>query len=138
MSPRPTRSSRHSKTRTRLAKLTHSWIKDKSNLQVKIVRADVVGWKHESRVVFFDDRRSLVYDRLCIATGAVPRTLEPTSRPQVMQIRDTDTIERLQRRLADSRCRRIVLLGDGGIAMEIAYEVSLIFCSLCLKTVLCS
>ena len=103
-------------------------------LQVEIVRADVVDWNAEQRSVRLNDDRVLVYDRLCIATGAVPRTLANGSsggggesgdaswRSYILQIRDTDTIESLRLRLDNNRIRRLILLGDGGIAMEIAYE----------------
>ncbi|KAK6027910.1 pyridine nucleotide-disulfide oxidoreductase [Ostertagia ostertagi] len=62
---------------------------------------------------------SLKYDRLCIATGALP--LSPFSNDKVLTIRDTESAEQLQRRLQGAK--RVAVVGNGGIATEIVFEI---------------
>lgn len=65
--------------------------------------------------------QTVQYHSLCIATGALPKTIAKQPIKSVIQIRDTDTIEELQRRLFDAK--RIVIVGDGGIALEVSLYV---------------
>ncbi|KAK4537138.1 hypothetical protein CDCA_CDCA11G3163 [Cyanidium caldarium] len=85
-------------------------------------------------------RVRLSYDALCLCTGARPRVppvyyaLPDACRWRWVTIRDTDSVERFRRRVrmlqrADdrhpartARRPRLAVLGNGGIAMEIAYE----------------
>ncbi|TGZ65015.1 hypothetical protein CRM22_006099 [Opisthorchis felineus] len=61
------------------------------------------------------------YGRLCLTTGAVPR-LVAKENPFVIGLRDTESLATFQTRLRDTR--RMVLVGNGGIATEIAHEVT--------------
>ena len=56
------------------------------------------------------------YDKLCLCTGAQPLTLKKDN-PFVISIRDTDTVNVLQEKL--SRAKKIVVIGNGGIALEL-------------------
>ncbi|KAI6228003.1 Pyridine nucleotide-disufhide oxidoreductase [Aphelenchoides besseyi] len=88
--------------------------------KVKVYHEDVSSWNCYKKQVTLTDGKILTYSRLCIATGGRPRSIAERNE-RVLQIRDTDTIEKLQDRLTN--CRRVVILGDGGIAMEAAYEL---------------
>lgn len=61
----------------------------------------------------------------CIATGArpyVPPVLcSPHFRDAVLTLRDTDSVDRLKRKL--KHARRVIVLGAGGIAMELVHEI---------------
>lgn len=59
------------------------------------------------------------YDYLCIATGAAPKRLLDS--PYVYVIRDTDSVERLAKRL--SKAKSVIVVGNGGIALELAYKL---------------
>jgi len=59
------------------------------------------------------------YGKLCIATGGKPKLI--SNNPHVIGIRDTETVMSFQKRLADAR--QIVLVGNGGIATELCYEI---------------
>jgi NADPH-dependent 2,4-dienoyl-CoA reductase/sulfur reductase-like enzyme len=59
------------------------------------------------------------YDRLAICTGARPALA--ASSPHVIGIRDTETVADLRARLG--RSRRVLLLGNGGIAMEFVHAM---------------
>ncbi|VDM21903.1 unnamed protein product [Hydatigera taeniaeformis] len=62
----------------------------------------------------------LKYGRICIATGGVPRPIIP-HHPLVLTLRDTESVTHFRSRL--SSARRVVLVGNGGIATEVAYEI---------------
>uniref|UniRef100_A0A3B3ZKP6 Pyridine nucleotide-disulfide oxidoreductase domain-containing protein 1 n=1 Tax=Periophthalmus magnuspinnatus TaxID=409849 RepID=A0A3B3ZKP6_9GOBI len=60
------------------------------------------------------------YEKLCICSGARPK-LFTEDNPYVLGIRDTDSAQDFQKRL--SQAKRIVLIGNGGIALELVHEV---------------
>ncbi|XP_072311126.1 pyridine nucleotide-disulfide oxidoreductase domain-containing protein 1 [Eucyclogobius newberryi] len=60
------------------------------------------------------------YEKLCICSGARPR-LFLEENPYVLGIRDTDSAQDFQKRL--SKAKRIVVIGNGGIALELVHEV---------------
>ncbi|XP_073824446.1 pyridine nucleotide-disulfide oxidoreductase domain 1 [Musca autumnalis] len=64
--------------------------------------------------------KKIYYKYLCICTGGRPRLIEKDN-PLIMGIRDTDSVLELQKRLANSKT--VVLVGNGGIASELAYEL---------------
>eukprot|EP00742_Colponemidia_sp_Colp-10_P006605 GILJ01007078.1.p1 GENE.GILJ01007078.1~~GILJ01007078.1.p1 ORF type:complete len:335 (+),score=27.58 GILJ01007078.1:1400-2404(+) len=68
------------------------------------------------------DGRKWKYDFLCITTGAKPRLLYPNDR--VLGIRDTQSVQELRHALQSAR--RVVLIGNGGIALECAFELPLV------------
>ncbi|XP_054744877.1 pyridine nucleotide-disulfide oxidoreductase domain-containing protein 1 [Anastrepha obliqua] len=64
--------------------------------------------------------RSIFYKSICLCTGAVPHLISNNT-SRVIGIRDTDSVLTLQRRLKNAKS--VVLLGNGGIASELAYEL---------------
>ncbi|KAF7258699.1 hypothetical protein EG68_03509 [Paragonimus skrjabini miyazakii] len=60
------------------------------------------------------------YGRLCLTTGGVPRLITHNN-PLVIGLRDTESLVDFQSRLRNTR--RLMLVGNGGIATEIAHEV---------------
>lgn len=60
------------------------------------------------------------YEKLCICTGASPKVISPNNE-FVICIRDTDSAELLQNKLKSAK--RVVVVGNGGIATEIVYEI---------------
>lgn len=58
----------------------------------------------------------LPYDKLCICTGARPKRLAVDS-PHVVTLRDTESVEALRARLPAAR--RVMVVGNGGIALEL-------------------
>ena len=74
------------------------------------------------------------YKYLCICTGARPHLLSPdngsgdggigmgvAASPFIVGLRDTESVDSLTRRLGE--CRKILLVGNGGIATELVYEL---------------
>ncbi|KAM4615473.1 pyridine nucleotide-disulfide oxidoreductase domain-containing protein 1 [Polymixia lowei] len=60
------------------------------------------------------------YEKLCICSGGRPKLLTQDN-PYVLGIRDTDSAQEFQKRLC--KAKRIVVVGNGGIALELVYEV---------------
>ena len=61
------------------------------------------------------------YDKLCVCTGARPKVIFPESK-YVLGIRDTVTVQELDLKLKDAE--RIVVVGNGGIATELVFQVT--------------
>ena len=104
-----------------------------------------------SKVVLLHDGSEHPYDKLCICTGALPKVRCFTSNVKsiehsaaqmhyfssskaracsvqavaegkhVLVLRDRDTVESLARRMRHAR--RIAVVGNGGIAMELAFSL---------------
>lgn len=62
------------------------------------------------------------YKYLCICTGARPKLINSDVEEFVLGIRDTDSVKEFQARIKHGK--KFVLIGNGGIASEIAYEIS--------------
>lgn len=58
---------------------------------------------------------SVPYGKLCVCAGARPRRLAES--PHVLTVRDTHSVAALRARLATAR--RVVVVGNGGIALEL-------------------
>ncbi|KAM4820401.1 pyridine nucleotide-disulfide oxidoreductase domain-containing protein 1 [Thomomys bottae] len=87
---------------------------------ITIVESAVRQLKSEERCVLTEDGGRHAYKKLCLCTGAKPKLIRAGS-PYVLGIRDTDSAQEFQKRLTDAR--RIVVVGNGGIALELVYEV---------------
>ncbi|CAF0943950.1 unnamed protein product [Didymodactylos carnosus] len=66
------------------------------------------------------DDTIIKYDKLCICAGAHPKLI-CDSNPFVLGIRDTETVDSFQKKLLSAK--QIVIVGNGGIATELVYEV---------------
>ncbi|CAH0557780.1 unnamed protein product [Brassicogethes aeneus] len=62
------------------------------------------------------------YKYLCLCMGATPKLIKDAENiPQILGIRDTDSVERLQEKLEKSK--KIAIVGNGGIASELVYKL---------------
>jgi pyruvate/2-oxoglutarate dehydrogenase complex dihydrolipoamide dehydrogenase (E3) component len=66
------------------------------------------------------DHPSIGYEMLCICSGAQPRII--ASHPNVIGIRDLLSVADMTRRL--SSARKVIIVGNGGIALELVHAVS--------------
>lgn len=64
--------------------------------------------------------KKISYDFLCIASGSRPKLILD-DHPLVLGIRDTETVLEFDRRIKSAK--KIVLVGNGGIASEIVFEL---------------
>lgn len=61
------------------------------------------------------------YKYLCICTGARPNLIQDSVDEYTLGIRDTDSVKEFQKRIKNGS--KFVLVGNGGIASEIAFEI---------------
>ncbi|XP_041833753.1 pyridine nucleotide-disulfide oxidoreductase domain-containing protein 1 isoform X2 [Melanotaenia boesemani] len=85
-----------------------------------VVHSAVKSLHTQSRSVETADGQVFGYEKLCICSGGRPKLLTQDN-PYVLGIRDTDSAQEFRKRL--STARRIVVVGNGGIALELVYEV---------------
>lgn len=85
-----------------------------------IIHSAVKSLHTKSHCVETADGRVFGYKKLCICSGARPKLLTQDN-PYVLGIRDTDSAQEFQKRL--SKAKRIVIVGNGGIALELVHEV---------------
>ncbi|KAL0044297.1 hypothetical protein WJX82_009836 [Trebouxia sp. C0006] len=89
-----------------------------ANLTVQ--QGTAAGLSAGGKQVFLSNGKRLLYDKLCVCTGANPKAV--ANSPHVVVLRDQGTIEALAHRLPGKR--RVVLVGNGGIALEVAHALS--------------
>ncbi|KAL0022517.1 hypothetical protein WJX79_005810 [Trebouxia sp. C0005] len=87
---------------------------------VTVQQGTAAGLSAGGKQVLLSDGKRLLYDKLCVCTGANPKAV--AHGPHVVVLRDQGTIEALALRLSGKR--RIVLVGNGGIALEVAHALS--------------
>ncbi|KAG2442571.1 hypothetical protein HXX76_002656 [Chlamydomonas incerta] len=87
---------------------------------LQVVHGAAEGLDLQRQVVKLVGGREVTFDKLCLCTGARPKELAVpgADHPAIMTLRDTDSVQELARRLRS--CRRLVLVGNGGIALELA------------------
>ncbi|XP_029463390.1 pyridine nucleotide-disulfide oxidoreductase domain-containing protein 1 [Rhinatrema bivittatum] len=67
-----------------------------------------------------EDGELYSYEKLCICAGARPKLIL-AGNPYVLGIRDTDSVQEFQKHL--SKAKRVAIVGNGGIALELVYEI---------------
>ncbi|XP_054608728.1 pyridine nucleotide-disulfide oxidoreductase domain-containing protein 1 isoform X2 [Dunckerocampus dactyliophorus] len=93
-----------------------------SSADVALITADahIKAVTNYKQLVETADGQVFAYEKLCICSGARPKLLTQ-DKQYVLGIRDTDSAQEFQKQL--SKARRIVVVGNGGIALELVYEV---------------
>ncbi|KAJ8269003.1 hypothetical protein COCON_G00116100 [Conger conger] len=87
---------------------------------VKVIQSEVKQLQAKEHKLLTENGKELHYEKLCLCSGGKPKLFIHDS-PHVLGIRDTDSAQELQKRL--SKAKRIVVIGNGGIALELVYEV---------------
>ena len=67
-----------------------------------------------------NDGSEYVYKKLCICSGSSPNLISAKNE-HVLGLRDIETVKHLQSRLANAR--QVLVVGNGGIATELVYEI---------------
>lgn len=88
---------------------------------VQFVRDKVMNIDPRNHCVYTSSGKRMAYTCLCICTGARPHVI-PGPESRVLSIRDTQSVSQLQNSL--STCKRIVVVGNGGIATELVFKVT--------------
>lgn len=87
---------------------------------VKIIHSSVTRFDSHKRAVFLDNENCVFYKKLCICAGGNPKLISENN-PFVIGIRDTESVKEFEKRIKNAR--RMVVVGNGGIATEIIHEV---------------
>ena len=86
---------------------------------VRVVQGGVTALDPHSQTVTVEGVGKVGYGRLCLATGGRPRLV--CRHPLVLGLRDVQSVLHLQAKL--SAARRVLVLGNGGIATELVHEL---------------
>ncbi|XP_004693284.1 PREDICTED: pyridine nucleotide-disulfide oxidoreductase domain-containing protein 1 [Condylura cristata] len=97
-----------------------STVLEKRFPNIKVIESGVKQLKSEEHCILTEDGHQHVYKKLCLCAGAKPKLI-CEGNPYVLGIRDTDSAQEFQKKLVTAR--RIVIIGNGGIALELVYEV---------------
>lgn len=92
-----------------------------SQPSLKIIHDPVKSIDSSKHTVTCESGLTVKYKKLCLCSGGTPNLISSTNE-FVIGIRDTESVEKLKNKI--SSARRIVVVGNGGIATEIVYELS--------------
>ncbi|XDV25310.1 hypothetical protein PO909_029243 [Leuciscus waleckii] len=87
---------------------------------LKVIQSAVKLLRAKEHLLQAENGQTFHYKKLCLCSGGRPKLLIQ-DKPHVLGIRDTDSAQDFQKRL--SKAKRIVVIGNGGIALELVYEV---------------
>lgn len=97
---------------------------DSRQLAFNIVEDKLASINSKNRFITTAKGQQIHYKHICLCTGARPKLI-PTSSSNIdeflLGIRDTDSVREFQKRIKNGN--KFVLVGNGGIASEIAYEI---------------
>lgn len=95
----------------------------KSNVEIIIDQLHIIDSKNKSITTLLN--KIINYEFMCLCTGGRPKLIEQVNntvcKPYVLGIRDTESVLEFQKRIKHSK--RIAIVGNGGIASEIVYEL---------------
>ncbi|KAL0962708.1 hypothetical protein UPYG_G00344310 [Umbra pygmaea] len=87
---------------------------------LRVIQSAVTALHAQQHTLLTLNGLEIHYEKLCICSGGRPNLLTHDN-PHVLGIRDTDSAQEFQKRL--SKAKRIVVVGNGGIALELVFEV---------------
>ncbi|OWF48998.1 pyridine nucleotide-disulfide oxidoreductase domain-containing protein 1-like [Mizuhopecten yessoensis] len=87
---------------------------------VKVIQTEVTSLVAEAHTMTVRDGQTYNYKQICICSGGLPKVIAKDHQ-YVLGIRDTQSVKEFQKHL--HHARRILVIGNGGIATELVYEV---------------
>ncbi|XP_054845312.1 pyridine nucleotide-disulfide oxidoreductase domain-containing protein 1 [Eublepharis macularius] len=97
-----------------------SSVLEKRYPNIKVIQSGVKQLKSDEHKIITEDGKEYGYEKLCLCAGAKPKLITEGNR-FVLGIRDTDSATEFQKHLA--KAKRIIIVGNGGIALELVYEI---------------
>ena len=79
-----------------------------ASANVTVIKGFVCEIDEEGQKIHLSDGREVLYDALCIATGAKPKLI--VDHPLVVGIRDTESVDSLCHRLKDAK--KVLVIGE--------------------------
>ncbi|KAL7982214.1 hypothetical protein Chor_009812 [Crotalus horridus] len=87
---------------------------------IKIIQSAVRQLKSKDHRIITEAGQEYTFEKLCLCAGAKPKLITEGN-PYVLGIRDTDSAVEFQKHLA--KAKRIIIVGNGGIALELVYKI---------------
>ncbi|XP_059969929.1 pyridine nucleotide-disulfide oxidoreductase domain-containing protein 1 isoform X1 [Mesoplodon densirostris] len=87
---------------------------------IKVIESGVKQLNSKEHCILTEDGNQHIYKKLCLCAGAKPKLI-CEGNPYVLGIRDTDSAQEFQQQL--TKAKRIMIIGNGGIALELVYEI---------------
>lgn len=76
----------------------------------------------EDKYIVTKNNLQIRYNYLCLCTGAEPKVIpEASNFEEILGIRDTDSVENFVTKIANAK--RVLVVGNGGIASELVYKI---------------
>ncbi|XP_076661799.1 pyridine nucleotide-disulfide oxidoreductase domain 1 [Halictus rubicundus] len=91
-----------------------------ANDSIKIIHDFVVKINTVNKQVFTKNGGIITYKKLCLCNGARPKLIAENN-DFILGIRDTESVVQFSQKIKNSR--KIVIVGNGGIATEIVHEI---------------
>lgn len=89
---------------------------------ITVITDRLLSIKSQAKTIVTEKEVVISYRYLCLCTGARPKLIEQgRGNNYVLGIRDTESVMEFQKRIENSR--KIVVVGNGGIASELIYEL---------------
>ncbi|XP_058815637.1 pyridine nucleotide-disulfide oxidoreductase domain-containing protein 1 [Topomyia yanbarensis] len=93
------------------------------NRAIRVLEDQLIRIESESHFIQTVNGNKITFRYLCLCVGARPKLIEQAAgNPNVIGIRDTESVEQFQNRIKEAT--RLVVVGNGGIASEIVYEMT--------------
>lgn len=92
------------------------------NPRIRVIQGLVLSIDTTNKIVRLKDNDIISYEKLCICTGAQPKLI--ASHPNIIGLRDLQSVTEMTERL--SGARKVLIVGNGGIALELVHSLS--FC----------
>jgi len=99
-------------------KTTEEWMK--TNKGISVHKGELTTIDPDKKLAVLDTGVTIRYGKVCLCTGARPNLISQ-DHPHVLGIRDTASVLQLQEKL--TAARKVIVLGNGGIATELVYEL---------------
>ena len=91
----------------------------KEHAGVKVVNGMVKNVDIDKKTISVENFGEIGWSKLCICTGGHPKLISDS--PYVLGIRDTESVIKFQEKLGEAS--RVLVVGNGGIATEMVYEL---------------
>lgn len=89
---------------------------------VKLIHDTLAEVNDKEKYIITKTNKIIKYEYLCLCTGAEPKLI-PQSQDfeEILGIRDTDSVDTFIKKI--NNAKKIVIVGNGGIASELAYKI---------------
>lgn len=100
----------------------HSSTLESKYLSIKVINDKVINVDPINMTINTSTGIIINYKKLCICTGAKANVLFENKNPNIIGIRDTESVEKFSNKIKNAK--KIIIIGNGGIATELIHEIS--------------